>query len=249
MEYEDRITIATPEGLTLDVTLAGVGSRLIAAFIDGLIQLAVIVALGWLTFSRFPEAWEEEGPSGFLVVFAIINVLIFIVLFAYHALFEALSSGRTPGKRAAGVRVVQVGGRPIDAKAAVIRNLMRLIDILPGMYGIAVIAILVTERNQRLGDVVAGTIVIREKKATSVVSPSAQEPVAGLETWDVTGVTVDDLATVQRFLERRQDLPDESRQRIAVQLAERLRPKVVGAPVLRAETFLEHLASAKRSRI
>lgn len=249
MDYEDRMTIETPEGVVVEVALAGIGSRLTAAFLDGLIQLVVLGALIWISFAAFPEPTSGEDLSAFLIIFAIVNLLLFIVLFSYHAVFEAFWSGRTPGKKAAGLRVVQVGGRPIDVKAALVRNLMRLVDILPGMYGVAIVAILATGRNQRLGDLVAGTMVIREQTPAPLSAPEPVAPMPGLETWDVSTVTTDELATVQRFLIRRRELSADARAQVAKRIADGLRPKVAGAPLLRAEEFLEQLALAKSARV
>jgi hypothetical protein len=140
-----------------------------------------------------------------------------------------------------------------------VRNLLRLVDGLLG-YAVGVVVILVSSRNQRLGDLAAGTLVVRERRAPErrdrgasvVASPSsaATGPTsAELVIWDVSSVTADDLVTVRSFLERRTELTAEARARLAGDFARRLRPKVAGAPDdLPPEAFLEQLAAAKAAR-
>ena len=154
MTYDDRITIETPENVTLEVTLAGLGSRMAASLIDGLIRFAVILALFIVLLSSPDRAGGVE--------FALFIVGSFAVFFAYDVLFETLAGGRTPGKRATGLRVVREGGQPVGFVSSAIRNLMRLVDMLPFSYAIGIVAILVSSKNQRLGDMAAGTIVVRE---------------------------------------------------------------------------------------
>ncbi|MDQ1507774.1 MAG: hypothetical protein QOD57_5501, partial [Actinomycetota bacterium] len=103
MTYDDRISIPTPEGVELELVLAGLGSRLVAAIVDQLIKLGVFVALFVLG-----GALSGDNAGGFLV--AVLVVASFLVLFGYDVAFETLASGRTPGKRAAGLRVVRLGG-------------------------------------------------------------------------------------------------------------------------------------------
>lgn len=249
MEYEDRITIATPEGVDLELTLAGVGSRFAAALIDWILQGAVVVAL---------QLALALGAGGFGV--AIYFVAAFLVWFGYPILFEVAASGRTPGKRWTGLRVVRLGGHPVTFLPSATRNLLRLVDFLPFFYVAGCVSILVTKRNQRLGDLAAGTLVIRDRPAeapapaASIARPAYDftQPVQPDEVsaWDVSGITVDDLAAVRRFLERRYDLEPNARHHLAWQLSDRLRPKTGGVPAeVAGERFLELLATAKAARV
>ena len=150
--------------------------------------------------------------------------------------------------------VVRVDGSPITFFTSAVRNVLRLVDILPGMYLVGIVTILVTRQNQRLGDVAAGTLVVRERTG----QPSLRElrvaqpqpaPAPATNAWDATGVTADELAAVRSFLTRRYELTHEARYRLAADLAGALRPKVVGAPEsLGTEAFLEKLAVAKLPR-
>ena len=242
MELDDRITIATPEGVDLELTLAGVGSRFVSALLDLLLQTVLLVGVTGL------GAAVQAFGSGF--GYALVLVAGFLVFAAYDVLFEVFAAGRTPGKRMNGLRVVRIDGSPVNFFTSAIRNVLRLVDILPGMYLVGIVTILVTRQNQRLGDVAAGTLVVRERtEQPSLRELRAPQPVPSTNAWDVTGVTADELATVRSFLARRYELTTEARYRLAVDLAGALRPKVVGAPeTLGSEAFLEKLAVAKLPR-
>jgi uncharacterized RDD family membrane protein YckC len=240
--YEDRITIETPENVTLQVTLAGLGSRMAASLVDGLIRFAVIIALSIVLFA------SPERVGG--VEFALFIIGSFIVFFAYDVIFETLGGGRTPGKRATGLRVVREGGQPVGFVASAIRNIVRLIDMLPFSYAIGIVAILVSSKNQRLGDIAAGTIVVREVTAVSGSAWREHDMTWGDEdAWDVGGITQEELATVRSFLARMETLDSNARTRIGRELAFRLHSKVPGAPAnISPEEFLRRLAAAKSRR-
>jgi uncharacterized RDD family membrane protein YckC len=246
MEYEDRVRIATPEGVDVELTLAGIGSRFIAALLDLLIQGSVLLAAAF----ALGVIGDDDGGSG--VGVAVYSILFFLVFFAYDVLFEVRSRGRTLGKRWTGLRVVRTGGRPITFVPSCVRNVMRVVDILPAFYAIGMLSIFVTPRNQRLGDLAAGTLIVRERPG-GLRAPSAPEAVAmarGSEDgWDVSAVSAQDVGTVRQFLDRRSGLETGARAELASELERRLRPLVAGAPErLAAEEFLERLATAKADR-
>jgi uncharacterized RDD family membrane protein YckC len=238
--FEDRLAIATPEGVEVELTLAGIGSRFIAAGIDFTIQILVVIALSVLL--------RPAGDAGF----AIFTSVVFALIFFYDVLFEVLGRGQTPGKRWTGVRVVRAGGRPITLVRSALRNILRLIDILPGFYAVGMTTIFITSRNQRVGDLAAGSYVVRIRYGDHRRTPESNlldvdpEPAAS---WDVTAVSQDDVAAVRAFLERRFELGSEHRVAIAGELASRLRPRVGGAPPnIADEAFLELLVAAKMAR-
>jgi uncharacterized RDD family membrane protein YckC len=241
MEYEDRVQIATPEGVDVELTLAGIGSRFIAAIFDFTIQAATILAFGVL-LGVIGGAGNESG-----LAVAIFTVIVFLVFFGYDVLFEVRSRGRTPGKRWTGLRVVRTGGRPVTFVPSSIRNVMRLIDILPFAYAIGMLSIFVTSNNQRLGDLAGGTLVVRERPGSFKAAPLEPHPLARTaDAWDVSAVSAQDIGTVRQFLARRQSLATGPRTELAHELARRLRPRVAGAPEgLDAEEFLERLSNAK----
>jgi uncharacterized RDD family membrane protein YckC len=242
VQLEDRITIATPEGIELQIVLAGAASRFIACVIDLVLQLALIAL----------AAIAAIGLLGGGVGTALFAMASFAALYLYDVLFEVLASGRTPGKRVTHLRVVRERGTPVDLPASAIRNLLRFVDILPTAYLVGLVSILVTRRNQRLGDLAAGTLVIRDAGRRNEPPAAAAAPAqGGLDSsgWDVSAVRIEELVAVRRFLERRESLDRGARQELAHRLEHGLRAKVAGAPLeLSAEGFLEELARVKASR-
>ena len=241
--------MATPEGVTLDVTLAGVGSRFTAGLVDQLLRFALLGAILLLVGTL-----EGFGTSGGFAL-ALLLVVMFLVQFGYDVLFETLAGGRTPGKRWTGLRVVRVGGGPVGFVASALRNLLRIVDALPAAYLVGILAILFTRNNQRLGDLAAGTLVVREWRHATALPSVRPAPVptdaprgdAGL--WDVSAVTAEEIATVRRFLDRRATLTPEARTRLAADMAARLRTKVVGpSREWQPEPFLEYLVATKAAR-
>jgi uncharacterized RDD family membrane protein YckC len=251
VQYEDRMTIETPEGVAVTVPLAGVGSRFIAAAIDFTIQITLVICAAVV----FLAAGVGGGARGGLFALA-----VFVVFFVYDVAFEVLSGGRTPGKRWTGLRVVRTGGEPVGFVTSSVRNLLRPVDFLPSAYLLGIATILATKRNQRLGDLAAGTVVARAprkgaaapvaRRAETVPAPAEPLPPA-LAAWDVSGVTASDMATVRSFLERRHSLEWNARTELARTMAVRLRPRVGGvseSTPLDDESFLELLARVKGAR-
>jgi uncharacterized RDD family membrane protein YckC len=232
VQVDDRLTIATPEGVDLDLVLAGLGSRFLARAVDTLVQVGGILALLLVTGGA---ATLSDDADGWVAAVAI--VALFLVLFAYDAAFEALDSGRTPGKRAAGIRVVGMRGEPIGFVTAAIRNIVRIVDFLPLLYLTGTLFIVASSRNQRLGDLAAGTLVVRERfggRAKVATHAQTDDHVTvtpeAVATWDVGAVTPDELRAIRAFLRRRLELPWHVRTYLGDDLASRVRAKVVGAP-------------------
>jgi uncharacterized RDD family membrane protein YckC len=242
MVFEDRLTIDTPEGVPLELTLAGVGSRFASALLDYLIQTVILVALA-LVLSY--GAGFDPGTSALAA--AVWAVGFFAVFWGYDVGFEVLNSGRTPGKVLNGLRVVRESGAPVTFATSAVRNVLRIVDIIPGNYLVGMTSILVTKRNQRLGDLAAGTLVVREARKLPpevLISPSVQTPA-----WDTSAIDQQELDAVAAFLARRGELAAGARIQIAAELAGRLRPKVGGAISGDGdEMFLERLVAAKRGR-
>ena len=247
MEYEDRLRLRTPEGVDLDLVLAGMGSRMIAGIFDlttqGLLALAYYLVVSGVNL--------DEGLS-----VAGWSIVVFLLLFGYDVGFEVLARGRTPGKRITGLRVMRAGGQPVGLITSAIRNVLRLVDILPFLYGVGVVVIFVTGRNQRLGDLVAGTVVVRERLGGRGEEGPGVD-LANLvgryrhvaETVDVSAITAEEVTTVRRFLDRRQALTDGAADRLAAEMAQRLAPRVGGAPAQMApESLLELVVAAKAIR-
>lgn len=248
MFYEDRISVATPEGVDLEVTLAGVGSRFVAGLIDQLLRWALLLALGALA-AVLHAATGGGGFSGAGLAFLI--VVIFLVQFGYDILFETRAAGRTPGKRWTGLRVVKIGGAPVGFVTSALRNVLRIVDSLPGFYLVGMLSVLLTKNNQRLGDLAAGTVVVRERRQSTSLPATAPAQAAPVDSglYDVSAVSAEEVATIRRFLDRRATLTAEARDRLAMEMATRLGPKVVGpAKHWDPEEFLEYVVATKVAR-
>ena len=273
-DYQDRLRIATPEGISVDLVLAGLGSRFTAASIDLVLKSLLIVG-------GFVIGLIVGGDLGL----ALASILSFVIYFGYDVGFEVLAGGRTPGKRWTGLRVLRDDGRPVDLLSSAIRNIVRLVDGLPLLYFPAMVSVLVTKRNQRLGDLAASTIVVREERVRKAPrrrdapsqwdafsgAPASQPPpsqppsaptfggfsmpvevpgrpsaVRAPAALDVSAVTPADLAAIRGFLDRRDDLPARVRQDLARRIASALAPRVGGAAAqLRDEELIEQVSLAK----
>ena len=247
MQYEERTRIATPEGVELELVLAGLASRFMAEAVDTALLLLV---LG----TTIAVALIAGGGAGLLLATIAIGGWLLLSI-AFHVAFEVLASGRTPGKRACGLRVVMEGGEAIGLRASAVRNLLRLLEGPTTFYVPAIAAILGTRRNQRLGDLAAGTLVIREPRAgrarrgRSDVAPATAGTGLRIGDWDVSAITPQELAAVRSFLERRESFTPAARRGLARDLAARIGAKVAGPPPgLPAEALLEGVAAAKSAR-
>lgn len=240
MEYEDTRTIATPEGVELELRLAGVGSRFSAALIDFAIQGALVIAVVVI-------AGLTLGGTAAAVVSSLGVFFAFVV---YDVLFEVRAAGRTPGKRALGLRVVLADGGPVTLRASAVRNMLRLVEGVATSYVPAIVSILLTRDNQRLGDLAAGTVVAREVVPAGGTVPEApRELPERLQLWDVSAVTPQELAAVRSFLARRSGFEAGARADIARKLAAGLAPRVSGSSNDKdPERFLEDLAAVKSSK-
>lgn len=237
----DPDRLVTPEAVPLQLEVAGIGSRLIGAFVDALIQTAILIA-GFVAGSLSPVLGEGFG----LVVAGI--AFFTLVVYAYHGVFEGLWDGRTPGKSVAGIRVVSGRGQPATWGQIVIRSIFRLIDMSP----VGVISIIVTRRSQRLGDLAAGTIVIREHRqpapaALQLAPDDRRDELA--RSLDTSAVTEREYSLVRDFLRRRATLSSEARSRLAAQLCGSLQSRIgrPGAGV-DSETYLEAVIVSIRAR-
>src|SRR5579859_3411485 len=157
-------SVLTPERVSLQYDIAGIGSRGAAAIVDTAIQAVtltvVIVALGaGLAISGLSG---DGGSGSSLLVVGFIAVAVLAIADGYFMFFEILWNGQTPGKRMVGIRVIRENGYPMRPIDAVIRNLVRVVDWLPFGYGVGVLAMLFNSRSRRLGDFASGTIVVRE---------------------------------------------------------------------------------------
>src|SRR5580704_8852195 len=167
----DQLSIRTPELVAIEFPLAGIGSRFVALLIDYLIQIAaafilmlIFILFVFATAGSQPVRSSSVGsPNSGKWAIAIAIAIPFLFQWGYFTLFEAFWRGQTPGKRIMRIRVIQQTGRPVGVFESLGRNLTRIIDMLPTFYIIGVIVMFLTRRQQRLGDLVAGTLVVHER--------------------------------------------------------------------------------------
>ena len=258
---EERLSVTTPERVALEYEVAGLGSRFAAALVDGFIQSALLallvgalVAFGTLSCEPLIGALERHirGEPGALAhlfsgrLAVVVTAGFFGLQGVYHAGFETLRDGQTPGKRLLGIRVVRDGGYPVGAGGAILRNLLRPLDFLPVLFGVGLVVALVTARTQRLGDLAAGTLVVRERGADlaeASITPSAAAMAGPL----AVTLSAAEQALVQGFLDRRDGLEAPARARLATRLAGGLRRRHgdLGDPGLPPERYLERLAAER----
>ncbi len=243
MTAPDQLSIETPEQVALEFPLAGVGSRFLALAIDMLLQMTIGLAGARGGVGRVDVLRPRSGGPWFL---AVIVIAAFLLFYGYFAGFEAFWHGQTPGKRLIGLRVLSVTGRPARIDEAILRNLLRVIDQLPGVYAIGIVTMLVSSRNQRLGDLAAGTVVVHEKALSAPVMTVAK-PAAGVA-WTGGGLTEAELLLVETFLQRRHEIEPAVRETHAHAIAERLRARLgASAPALDPEALIEALHARART--
>jgi uncharacterized RDD family membrane protein YckC len=228
----------TPEAVTITVDVAGLGSRMIAWLIDTLIQLGIVVPI-----------LLGVGASGLAgtVELVVVSLALFLIVWGYYPIFEIVWQGRTPGKRAQRLRVLRTDGQPAGGAAILVRNLIRIIDVFAFPF-LAVISMIVTSRAQRLGDLAAGTMVVREQRLTAprAIAPPSRTDLPAV---DATALSEREYDVIRSFLARRSSLDPAARSRLATQLASTLRGRVGSLPgVMSDEAMLEAVAHAYRSR-
>jgi uncharacterized RDD family membrane protein YckC len=243
----DQLSIETPEQIALEFPLAGVGSRFLALAVDVLLQIAVgmllLLAVGG-TWSLL-QAGGAAGGGAWLAALVIIGG--FLIFYGYFMAFEAFWNGQTPGKRVVGLRVLSVTGRPLHVGEAILRNLLRVVDSLPGVYAVGIVSVLVSQRSQRLGDLAAGTVVVHEKMLTAPVMTLAAVPPTAA--WTGGGLTDAELTLVETFLQRRPELDVDVRATRAAAIASHLRARLgAAAPTLADEPLIEALHARARTR-
>lgn len=242
----DKLTIDTPEQVHLEFVLAGIGSRFLASLVDSLILVGVsLVVLLILT------AALASSLLGSTWVLAIYVLVAFCIMWGYYAAFETLWKGQTPGKRVAGIRVIKDSGRPINVFEAIARNLVRIVDYAPGFYGIGVVTMMLNAKHRRLGDFVAGTLVVHETsdREAALFFNTAQS--SDFVFPQAAQLTLQEAELIEAFLARRLDIPSAVRQQSAQRIAEMIGSRLGITPDARPadnESFLELIVREFRNR-
>jgi len=250
IETEETLIIETPERVQLEFALASIGNRFLAVAIDHFIQFFSIFLISWffLSIAGYTGGDVADAPDKLLTempkwTIAILIIVLFLIFAGYFIVFEWLWNGQTPGKRWMKLRVIREDGRPLTMWEAIARNLLRICDAVPGfvipIYSIGLVVIFMSSRDQRVGDVFAGTVVIRERadetptfaetfstRITDTAFSRVQKP-TGI-TASVSLLTEKEVEVVESFLRRRWDLTERQRLwmawRIALPIMYKLKP-------------------------
>jgi uncharacterized RDD family membrane protein YckC len=273
IETEETLVIETPERVPLAFALASIGNRFLAATIDHFIQYFSIAIVLWifLTAAGFGESGgvglideiSREAPKWMI---AIMIFILFLLFAGYFIVFEWLWDGQTPGKRLLKLRVIREDGRPITLWEAIARNLLRVFDATPGflipIYSVGLIAVFLSNRDQRVGDIFAGTVVIRERTDEApTFDETFSNPVADAAfrrvqkrtefNANVNVLSAEEVEVIESFLRRRWDLTERQRLwmawRIALPLMYKLKPDYDLA-TFSYEGFLEEILHRYHAR-
>jgi uncharacterized RDD family membrane protein YckC len=250
IETEETLIIETPERVPLAFALASIGNRFLAVAIDHFIQFLSMILIAWFFLwisdtsvgqtGTTADQWIEEMPKWTM---AIMILTVFLIFASYFIFFEWLWNGQTPGKRLMKLRVIRDDGRPITLWEAIARNLLRVFDAAPGfvipVYSVGLIVIFLSGRDQRVGDIFAGTVVIRERTddaptfAETFSNPISDTAYTRVQkpldvNADIGKLTESEIEVVESFLRRRWDLTERQRLwmawRIALPLMYKLKP-------------------------
>src|SRR5919107_6436425 len=263
---DETLVIETPERVPLHFALASIGNRFLACALDHFLQLFVMLVvalvLAWLGASA---RWYEQLRGAPKWVLALLIVAVSAVWSGYFAVFEWAWGGQTPGKRWLKLRVIREDGRPVTFWEAAARNTVRVFDMMPWViipfYSVGLVSVFVSRRDQRVGDFVAGTVVVREREAQAPTfeqvfsAPTSDaalrrsfKPVAF--TADLRALNEAEIEVVEAFLRRRWDVDESARQwmawRVATPLLDKLRPDFDPAQFT-YEGFLEELLHRYRA--
>jgi uncharacterized RDD family membrane protein YckC len=252
---ERSVDVATGESVAFSYELAGLGSRFLALLVDLSIQIGVVILVALLLVwvaQAAPGGGKDLAPTSKIadaIVDSIFIIAAFMLFFGYFIIFEWRFNGRTPGKRLLGIRVVRDGGFPVDFTASVVRNVVRVLEFALGFYAVSAIATLLSPMNRRLGDLAAGTIVVRDNRYERTAPRSFGRDVENAR----DDVLVRDLTPSQRdlilrYAERRTNLSLAARTAVAAQIAASVRPKLaVSFEHIDDDHLLVHLATTALS--
>jgi len=214
-----HLDVATPERVALTLPVAGIGYRCLAWLVD-----ATILFFFWVTAYFVLSVIVSDMLGLFQGLPGIAQTLLAVGIFAtqwmYWTLSEVFLHGQTLGKRLLGIRVVRTDGSPVGLYESAMRNLLRAVDFLPALYATGSLSMLFTKQHRRLGDLLAGTLLVREElfnldKYTTPAQPS-------LEAASAPGrLTSEDVELILAFLERAPWLEPDARRRLGLALVER----------------------------
>jgi uncharacterized RDD family membrane protein YckC len=258
MPLFNTVTIRTPESVELEFVLAGIGSRAVALTVDylclgaGLTGLAVIYSFLLVRLLAMDAVLSIPSKTLQLWVTAIAALLAFFIYIGYFVLFETWWYGQTPGKRYAKIRVIRDDGQPERLLQATLRSLLRPID---DIFFIGFFCIVLSKNEKRVGDWLAGTLVVQTDPVThsEIQVPERSQAIGTdlLALIDITRLSPDDFATVREFLQRRAAMSPKAKALVSDQLARRFKDQLALETLpteMTTDTFLEALYWAYQQR-
>ena len=233
MGFFKQVSLETPESVELEFKLAGIGNRAYALLIDylvlGIVLIVILITWTILLFQllKIFEGFENFSEKFYLWLIAIQVLIIFTIYVGYFVFFEVVGQGQTPGKRRAKIRVIGDDGRQIKLQQSTLRALLRPVD---DMFFLGVFLIVFTKKEKRLGDWLAGTIVVQEEaminSATEALSLSSEaESLANflVKEAQISRLIPEDFALIKRYLERRNEMLPQAKIEVSSRLAQRLK--------------------------
>jgi uncharacterized RDD family membrane protein YckC len=260
----------SPEGVHLDLPIAGPAPRMVAYLIDLAAMVVLFVLLAIVMFMLLPigaslDRWlnavyHHNGgapPSGKVsqsagaavgLFIAIAVIIQFVIETGYFIFWEMVTNGRSLGKVLIGLRVVCRDGLPISARSSVIRNVMRIVDILPANYLVGLIAILISNSGERIGDRAAGTLVVRldRTEAAPDLGTSGDSTTVPFTRQQLSRIGPRELQLMRGTLRRIAKLSDTRAAELVAEVAESMRIRMGFAELPSADriAFLRSLLTA-----
>jgi uncharacterized RDD family membrane protein YckC len=240
VSFHDQLSIETPDHVSLRLPVAGLGSRFLALLVDTVIQVAAYLLFIFaivLLFSGVHTASAQPASSQFRAwTMAILIFLHFLLYWGYFTLFEGFWHGKTPGKHLFKLRVIRDSGRHVTLFESAARNLLRIVDALPAFYLVGILCVIFNARRKRLGDMVAGTLVVHQEEtgvsgsaeitrtftagfyeAETALTPSPA-PGSVFPADAIARLSADDLVLLDRFFVRIPDLDVNTKDQLAQRL-------------------------------
>jgi len=256
---DDELVIETPERVELHYVLASVGNRFLAAAIDHLIQIIAIIII--VVAAGALSDWQVFASMGVWAA-ALMVLAVFGLYWGYFVVFETLWSGQTPGKKVMRLRVVREDGRPVRFFEVFVRNVLRVaIDFNPApSYAIGVVSIIFSARSKRVGDFVAGTVVVKERateapslneiiKVSEIEQQRLERTAPALFSADTRRLSEQELRAVKTFLKRRFELQEPNRSALAARIAQPISAKLgVSTDGVSPEAVLEEVDRQHRAQ-
>ncbi|MBN2006090.1 MAG: RDD family protein [Anaerolineae bacterium] len=214
---DEFLNIDTPENVAFNYEVAGIATRTLAGIVDTLILTAIQAAIFVVIFAIAAISLDKitNSETSLMWSAAIFGVIRFAITWGYYVFFELRWNGQPPGKRWVGLRVIRTDGAPITLTESVIRNVVRVVDTFPIGYGVGIVTMFINSQCRRVGDLAAGTVVVRDKGSIQLESLATRpprrapwDPEIGENELPLNRLTAQDLQMAEDYLRRIDELLD-----------------------------------------